>query len=276
MLGALLAAALMVAVKPAPAAQSGDKFVGPLKLYTFLVGTLLVPDPAEYGLQPQDVTTDRLAAASYLIVHPKGTLLWEAGLVPDELVGSDKPEAERAMKSQLDHLGDLGYSEKGITYLALSHAHSDHTGDANSFASSTWLVRQAERDAMFSSTPYPGATPAYFAKLKDSKTVLITGDHDVFGDGRVVLKPAPGHTPGHQVLFVNLPNTGPIVLAGDLYHYAEQRTLNRLSTLDVDPAQANASREAIEAFVKQTAAQLWIQHDYEAHGKRRQSPAFYD
>ncbi len=248
----------------------------PLRLYTFLMGTILVPDPAPFGLKEPEIAIDRLGALAFLIVHPKGTLLWEAGVVPDAWVGSNKPEAERAMKSLSDHLGDLGYTAKGITHFAMSHAHSDHAGDANGFAGATWLVRQAERDAMFAATPYQGARPDYYDKLKASKTVIIDGDYDVFGDGRVVLKAAPGHTPGHQVLFVNLPNTGPVVLGGDLYHFPEQRGLGRPAPIDMDPAKAQQSRAAIEAFVKQTGAQLWIQHDYRANFKRLQSPAFYD
>lgn len=257
-------------------AQTPAPFVGPLKLYNFLMGTILVPDPAQYGLKPAEIATDRLGAVAFLVAHPKGTLLWEAGIVPDEWVGSTKPEAERAMKSLSDHLGDLGYTAKGITYFAMSHAHSDHAGDANAFAGATWLVQKAERDAMFAEKAYPGVVPAYYSALKNSKTIVLEGDHDVFGDGRVVIKAAPGHSPGHQVLYLNLPNTGPVVLGGDLYHYAEQRTLGRAQTIDLDPVKAKASREAIEAFVKQTGAQLWIQHDYRANFKRKQSPAFYD
>jgi glyoxylase-like metal-dependent hydrolase (beta-lactamase superfamily II) len=180
------------------------------------------------------------------------------------------------MKSLSDHFGDLGYTNKGVTYFAMSHAHSDHSGNANAYTGSTWLVRKAERDAMFGDQPYPHANPAYYKALQNSKTVIIDGDYDVFGDGRVIIKPAPGHTPGHQVLFVDLPNTGPVLIAGDLYTYPEQRTLNRFTSFDVDQAQAKASREAIEAFVKKTGAQLWIQHDYLANGRRKQSPAFYN
>lgn len=274
--GLLATAAQAPATSRTPAAGGpSTAFVGPLKLYTFLMGTILVPDPSPFGLKAPEVSIDRMGALAFLIVHPKGTLLWEAGIVPDDLVGSDKPEAERAMKSLSDHLGDLGYTSKGITFFAMSHAHSDHAGDANAFAGSTWLVRKAEHEAMFAAAPYAGANPAYYAALKKAKTVLIDGDHDVFGDGRVVLKAAPGHTPGHQVLYVNLPATGPVVLAGDLYHFAEQRALGRPAPIDLDPQSAAASRQAIEDFVKRTGAQLWIQHDYRANGKRLQSPAFY-
>ena len=43
---------------------------------------------------------------------------------------------------------------------------------------------------------------------------LLDGDYDVFGDGSVVIKAAYGHTPGHQVLYLKLPRTGPVLLAG--------------------------------------------------------------
>src|SRR5204863_3817681 len=99
--------------------------------------------------------------------------------------------------------------------------------------------------------------------LAKSKTVIINkdDDYDVFGDGKVVLKSAPGHSPGHQVLFLDLPKTGKVVLGGDLYHYPEERTLNRIPPRDFNPQQTAASRAAIEAFLKKTGATLWIQHD---------------
>ena len=85
--------------------------------------------------------------------------------------------------------------------------------------------------------------PSTYSALRNSKTIAIrTEDHDVFGDGTVVLKSSPGHTPGHQVLFVKLAKTGPVVVCGDLYHYPEERTLNRIPTFDADEKQTAASR----------------------------------
>ena len=50
---------------------------------------------------------------------------------------------------------------------------------------------------MFSDKPPGVVQPAYYAALKTGKTVIITDDeHDVFGDGSVIMKSAPGHTPG--------------------------------------------------------------------------------
>ena len=116
----------------------------------------------------------------------------------------------------------------------MSHYHSDHTANANAFASATWIVQKAERDFMFADKPQGIIQPAHYSALKTAKTrILNDEDFDVFGDGTVVVKSAPGHTPGHQVLFVKLPKTGPVLLAGDLYHYPEERTTGRHSDVRV-------------------------------------------
>ena len=159
-------------------------------------------------------------------------------------------------------LVEVGYSPADIKFLALSHYHYDHTANANEFKSATWLVRRVERDAMFAESP-PGVTqPSTFAALRNSKTLILdSNDHDVFGNGTDVIKPAIGHTPGHQILYVKLPTTGDVVLSGDLYHYPEERVLDRVPTFEFDREQTRAARPAIEVFLKQTGAQLWIQHD---------------
>src|SRR6202008_3645918 len=102
---------------------------------------------------------------------------------------------------------------------------------------------KAERDVMFSDPPSPRTEPQNFSALKNSKTVILTkNDYDVFGDGTVVIKAAPGHSPGHQVLFLKLAKTGPVVLSGDLYHYPEQIKLNRFYANNFDTDGVRVSR----------------------------------
>jgi N-acyl homoserine lactone hydrolase len=173
----------------------------------------------------------------------------------------------------------LGYPPASITYLALSHYHWDHTANANDFAGATWLVRPEERDAMFpaSESGPPLTQPSTYRALRMSRTVLIHDDeYDVFGDGTVIMKKAPGHTSGHQVLYVQLPTTGGVVLSGDLYHYPEERTLNRVPTFEVNPDQTVATRAAIDAFLAKTHAKMWIQHDFTGNAQLKKSPAYYD
>ena len=70
--------------------------------------------------------------------------------------------------------------------------------------------------------------------------------------------------------------TSPIVLSGDLYHYPEERTEHRVPKTDFNREQTAASRLAIEAFLKKTGAQLWIQHDFTANAKLKKAPAYYE
>ena len=94
--------------------------------------------------------------------------------------------------------------------------------------------------------------PSHFSELKAAKTILIDrDDYDVFGDGTVVIKSTPGHTPGHQVLVVKLPKSGTIVLAGDLYHYPEERRAQKFPTFEFNVEKSRASRAQVEDFVKQ-------------------------
>ena len=130
---------------------------------------------------------------------------------------------------------------------------------------------------MFSDTPIPRSDPANYNLLKNSKTVFIDKDeYDVFGDGRVIIKSTPGHTPGHQSLFLKLAKTGPVVLSGDLYHYPEERTLSRLPVAEFNKEQTAASRAELEVYLKKTGAQLWIQHDILGNAKLKKAPEFYE
>jgi glyoxylase-like metal-dependent hydrolase (beta-lactamase superfamily II) len=162
-----------------------------------------------------------------------------------------------------------------IDYLALSHAHFDHVGNANMFSGSTWLVAKPERDSMFPMTP--GVVDIgfqYFNKLKTSKTILIPADFDVFHDGTVIIKQAFGHSPGHSVLAVRLKETGMVLLAGDLYHYPEERALHRIGDDDAKTA-APQAREQIEAWAKLNHAQVWLAHDMSLFQRLLKSPGYY-
>jgi N-acyl homoserine lactone hydrolase len=252
-----------------------------VRLYVFDCGTIHDLDPGLFGFKKGELAETRLAVPCYLIVDPKGTLMWDVGVIPDTAfndgggpVNQTYFTATKTLKSQL---AAIGYSPSDITYLGLSHYHSDHVANSNEFASATWLVRQVERDAMFADKPPALSDPKNYDKLKTSKTILLTTDeYDVFGDGKVIIKSAPGHTPGHQVLILKLAKTGNVMLAGDLYHYPEERAQNRVPTIEFDKQQTLASRAMIEAYVKQTNTQLWIEHDFVANSKLKKSPAYYD
>jgi N-acyl homoserine lactone hydrolase len=259
-----------------PAVQSQPS----VKLYIFDCGTLKRGNPDV--LLARGVTTTDMSVTAYLIVHPRGTLLWDTGVIPDELIQPGGTTEARATvhKTLRSQLAEIGVKPSDITYLALSHNHYDHSANANNFSGSTWLVQKAERAAMFPDPPpaNPATAATRFAALKNSKTVVLDGDHDVFGDGSVVIVATPGHTPGHQSLLVNLSKTGPVVLSGDLYHYPAERALKDFTPFAAlgNAELENRSKAKVEALLKEKKAALWIQHDIIAYGQLKKSPAYYD
>jgi N-acyl homoserine lactone hydrolase len=276
--------------QPAPPAAHKAQPPRMLRLYVFDCGVLHNSDMGRFNLTPQDVTTTDMSMDCFLIAHPKGNLIWDTGAIPDDswtptgkvttqhvqLPDGQKRDAD-VDKTLRGQLAEIGYSPADINFLALSHYHYDHTANANEFAAATWLVRQVERDAMFGGKFSGSLQPSTFSALQKSKTIIIkTEDYDVFGDGSVVIKSAPGHTQGHQVLYLKLAKTGGVVLSGDLYHYPAEITLKRVPTFEFSQDQTRASRVAIDEFLKKSGAQLWIQHDFVGNAKLKKSPEFYE
>lgn len=278
---AALAIVAAAAASPTAAQHRPPKPPRTLRLYVFDCGVIRGLDPALFNFKKEEVATTDFAVPCYLIVHPKGTLMWDVGVIPDSAFKDDGAPVTQgvstATKPLKAQLAEIGYSPSDITYLAHSHYHSDHIANSNEFADATWLVRQVERDAMFAEKPPALVNPALYSELKNSKTIILTTDeYDVFGDGSVIIKSAPGHTPGHQVLILKLAKTGKVMLAGDLYHYPEERKLSRVPTFEYNKEQSLASRAMIEDYVRRTGTQLWIEHDFIANSKLKKAPAYYD
>ncbi len=277
----MVAMAAVLAASPMAMAQRKAQPPISLRLYVLDCGKLDIPDVTPYQLKKEDMATTVMSVPCFLVAHPKGTLMWDVGAVPDNAIPTGGTGRLRgygtSTKTLKSQLAEIGYMPADITYLALSHFHWDHVGNANQFAGATWLVRKLERETMFAEPPSPRTEPANFSALKNTKTVIVTdSDYDVFGDGSVVIKSAAGHSPDHQVLFLKLAKTGPVLLSGDLYHYPEERKLSRVPTTEFDASQTIASRAAIEAFLAGSGAQLWIQHDFTGNAKLKKSPEFYE
>jgi glyoxylase-like metal-dependent hydrolase (beta-lactamase superfamily II) len=278
-----LAGALVAAATAASCSDAGDSPAASAspRIYVFENGSINGLDPALFNFTREELAQVDFVNIAYLIVHPRGTLMFDAGAVPDShFKGDGTPVVEgvvTATKPILPQLKAAGYEPGDVTYFALSHYHSDHTGNANAFANATWIVQKAERDYMFADSPQGIIQPATYDALRNAKMkILDNEDFDVFGDGSVVVMATPGHTPGHQVVAVKLANRGTVVLAGDLYHYPEERTTGRLPTFEFAPEQSKVSRARIEKYVEDNDAELWIEHDVATHAALPKSPAYVD
>ena len=206
------------------------------------------------------------ADAYYVIKHPKGNLMWDAGL-PESLVAMPAPHtlANGAFTvsrkdSLINQLKAIDMTVNDFKYIALSHSHFDHVGHANALKNATWLVQENEYN-FFTNDSAKVQEPDIYNSIKDLQNIKkLNGDYDVFGDSTVVIKSMPGHTIGHQVLYIDLGLEKPILLTGDLYHIEENRTFKRVPSFNYDIPMTKKSMEAFEAFATAKNADVFIQH----------------
>jgi glyoxylase-like metal-dependent hydrolase (beta-lactamase superfamily II) len=138
-----------------------------VRLYVFDLGWLKSANPQP--LLDRGVTVTDMSVAAYLIVHPRGTLLWDSGTIPDDQVRPEGTTVARATvhKTLSGQLAEIGYKPTDIAYLALSHYHYDHSANANQFAGSTWPCLASE---------YCISKLTLFSSIQDRR-VALTVDH---------------------------------------------------------------------------------------------------
>jgi len=249
-------------------------------IVVFECGKISTPDRSFWSPGVDVNVKHDMVASCYLIRHNNGLMVWDTGL-PAAI--ASKPDGISIAGGKINLfldtpfpklLQEFGVAPEEVKHLALSHMHADHAGNANAFAHATWYVQQAEHEAAFS----PLAKKLNFNlktynKLAESKTVKLNGRHDIFGDGSVVIIPAPGHTPGHQVLLVNLPS-GPVLLSGDLWHFSSNHQFSRVPSFNYDRKQTLESIKSINNLIAATGAKLLIQHDKEQNSQIPHAPKY--
>lgn len=234
-----------------------------VKLYQLVGGSILVKKLEVFS---QDTTytgqSKQFTDAYYVISHPKGNLMWDAGL-PEQLVIPEpynEPSGVYRIQrpdSLANQLKSIGFTIDDFKYFAMSHSHFDHTGHANYLKKATLLIQENEYNANLADTlQQKNAAMTALTNVKK-----INGDYDVFGDGTVVIKYMPGHTIGHQVLYVEVAGLDkPVLLTGDLYHFEENRENKGVPSFNYDVKQTLESMDKFEAFAKEKNATVIIQH----------------
>jgi N-acyl homoserine lactone hydrolase len=198
----------------------------------------------------------QLTFSCYLIRHGDDYMIWDTG----NPVGT----APTAPKTSLtDLIAQVNLTPPQIRYVAISHYHGDHTGQASQFPQATLLIGKGDWGVITDPKSASIINPATFAHWVSGggKVELVTGDRDVFDDGSVVMLNMPGHTPGHHSLLVRLKEMGNVLITGDLAHFHENYDSDGVPTFNTDRAASLASLDRFKKLAKNLNATVIIQHD---------------
>jgi N-acyl homoserine lactone hydrolase len=205
---------------------------------------------------------------SVLVDHPRGRLLFDTGvhcqarLDPVGRLGPERVKRLTVKSAEGDdvvpQLARLGLKPADVRYVANSHLHFDHCGGNEFFPRATFLVQRPELEA----ARRPGGVPSYNPSPIDFDHPLdyqmIDGEHDVFGDGTVILIPTYGHTPGHQSLLVRPGRDERFVFTADACYTRENMDREVLPTVLWDEAEmAHALRRLRELRDRQGARTIY-------------------
>jgi glyoxylase-like metal-dependent hydrolase (beta-lactamase superfamily II) len=248
----------------------------PLSLWRLDCGRVGVPDIGFLSDTFAFSGPKEVAVSCYLIRHGDRYLLWDAGLPLSRLSGERTPAGGlvRQGRSIADQLKELGLTPDAVGIVALSHYHSDHAGQAAGFPKATLMIGAEDMAVVRSDRKAFNLEREPFAPwTRDAgKVDLVEGDRDVFGDGRVVMLATPGHTPGHHSLLVRL-SSGPLILTGDLWHFAEQKPINGVPTINTSRAETLASMDRIGKAAANLGAAVVIGHEPDDIAKLPAFPA---
>jgi glyoxylase-like metal-dependent hydrolase (beta-lactamase superfamily II) len=128
-----------------------------------------------------------------------------------------------------DQLEAAGYDPTRLRAIVLTHAHWDHISGVPDFPGIPVLLTRAERDFID-----VGKNMGLARSIADANYHVYDFDggpylgfarsRDVYGDGSLVVVPAPGHTPGSIIAFMALPDGRRFAFVGDLAWQRESIT----------------------------------------------------
>jgi glyoxylase-like metal-dependent hydrolase (beta-lactamase superfamily II) len=125
----------------------------------------------------------------------------------------------------------LGLAPTDLMAVIMSHGHLDHCGAMDNLAGTKVpICLQKNEVEEIKKQVASGKKTAYipddFKKMSQVNLQPIDGWWDVFGDATVVVFPTPGHTPGHQSVFVRTSAGQSLILAQDACYTLENMVAN--------------------------------------------------
>lgn len=218
----------------------------------------------------------------FVIEHPEGVVLFDSGahraFIDDPAKLGPMADAWQIEMQPGDDvvskLQVLGFDPAEFKHVAHSHLHYDHIGGAGLFPNAAFYIQRRELGFAFNPPPFQADIYVPWTFNEVTNWAVIEGSHDMFGDGRVVLFPTPGHTPGHQSMLVKL-GARTLILCADAAYNLEKMRQRALPAVHWSAEETLRSWELIELLERQHDAELLICHELEWETKMKVGPGEY-
>ena len=249
-----------------------------MRLYVFESAKMHVPDRGMMSGRPSGKPVT-IPVPFYLIVHPKGLVLFDTGMKLDNWPPQYKKDGEQRPEQMIDkQLGKLGYKPDDVKYVIMSHLHLDHAGGMPLFPKATFIVRKSELKAAWWPERFQGHY--IFDDYKDTRNFHFielddVESFDVFLDGSVICIDTKGHSQGHQSTVVNLPKSGRFVLTADAAAMSEILDEGVLPAVVWNSEAAMRSLAKIQHMKKEGAVVL-MAHDPDQWETVKLAPDYYE
>jgi glyoxylase-like metal-dependent hydrolase (beta-lactamase superfamily II) len=240
-------------------------YMAPAEITAFNIGFLSADLSNWFGLadaHPYAKRTDRLLMQCYLISLAERLVLVDAPAY--EFPGDDSmllPEYKGRSAAGL--LSESGVSPEAITDVVITHPHLDHTlGLASPVDHPTRPVFPNARHYLSARDWNPGVADEMEMRPLEvlynaGILTLVEGEYDL-GDGLTIL-PAPGETPGHQILWLKTAKTEAYFI-GDLFHHPlEFQELGR-HPVWADKQALETSKVMVAERAASSGAQIFFTH----------------
>jgi N-acyl homoserine lactone hydrolase len=205
----------------------------------------------------------QIPVTCYVVRTSDAVVLFDTGVSPRAVPGLLRNDAlARFTDADLlvHRLDALALRPSDVDLVVLSHLHYDHAGGAELFPKSELIVQRDE----YAAAHYP---PPFFASFYYRKNFDLPGYRWRLLDGDTALAPgltvlrSDGHTPGHQSLLVELPETGPVILSGDACYWQEHIEVERVPGVVWSPAAALHSIKRLKTLARLVGGRIFPAHD---------------
>ncbi|BCC06960.1 MULTISPECIES: quorum-quenching N-acyl homoserine lactonase AiiA [Bacillus cereus group] len=201
----------------------------------------------------------------YLLETEEGPILVDTGM-PESAVNNEGLFNGTFVEGQIlpkmteedrivNILKRVGYEPDDLLYIISSHLHFDHAGGNGAFTNTPIIVQRTEYEAALHREEYMKECILPHLNYK-----IIEGGYEVVPG--VQLLYTPGHSPGHQSLFIETEQSGSILLTIDA-SYTKENFEDEVPFAGFDSELALSSIKRLKEVVMKEKPIVFFGHDIE-------------